>query len=301
MSSSKAMQRSVPSDFTLSVPGCGATPAGEAAADITLSAGTVVVQTQGWMQEPLWKGMKLILVLSGRLDCRVEGLPPVEIRGPTLCAVANQGEFCGDHLFASGVPVRYTTVQLDFPAIRSVGLEPERLFRQRHDGGPVLFCRPASRSLLALARQIATCPLHGPSRAFYLGGKALEMTALGLEDLLADQPPGSAAEARLNSADLERVQAARELLCRDLQHSPPLATLARQVGLNARKLTEGFRQLFGSSVYAYLQEVRLSEAYRLLASGESNVSSAAYRVGYSPAHFSIAFRKRFGVSPRELR
>lgn len=299
MSSSKATLRSVPNDFTLSVPGCGAALAG-GAADITLSAGTVVMQSQAWMQEPLWKGLKLILVLSGRLDCRVEGQPPVEIRGPTLCAVANQGEFCGDHLFASGVPVRYATVQLDFPAIRSVGLEPDRLFRQRHDDGPVLFCRPASRSLLALARQIVTCPLHGPSRAFYLGGKALELTALGLEDLLADQGPANAG-MRLNSADLERVQAARELLCRDLQHSPSLAALARQVGLNARKLTEGFRQLFGSSVYAYLQEVRLSEAYRLLASGESNVSSAAYRVGYSPAHFSIAFRKRFGVSPRELR
>ena len=29
--------------------------------------------------------------------------------------------------------------------------------------------------------------------------------------------------------------------------------------------------------------------------------TVAYRVGYSPAHFSTAFRKRFGVSPKSLR
>ncbi len=26
-----------------------------------------------------------------------------------------------------------------------------------------------------------------------------------------------------------------------------------------------------------------------------------YRVGYTPAHFSVAFRKKFGVSPKSLR
>ena len=67
--------------------------------------------------------------------------------------------------------------------------------------------------------------------------------------------------------------------------------------MNPRKLTAGFRKVFGASVFGYLQEYRLREAHRMLCDEEANVSTVAYRVGYSPAHFSIAFRKRYGISP----
>jgi AraC family transcriptional activator of pyochelin receptor len=39
----------------------------------------------------------------------------------------------------------------------------------------------------------------------------------------------------------------------------------------------------------------------MIASGEASVAVAAFRVGYSPAHFSSAFRKRFGIPPSALR
>ena len=66
--------------------------------------------------------------------------------------------------------------------------------------------------------------------------------------------------------------------------------------MNPRKLTAGFRKVFGASVFGYLQEYRLREAHRMLCDEEANVSTVAYRVG-CPAHFSIAFRKRYGISP----
>lgn len=288
--------------FTLSVPSLIHSTTG----DITLSAGTVPQPSDHkapamWVKEPLWKGLKLTLVLSGRLDCRVDGYDPLAIEGPMLCAVANEGDHCGDHLFSHDQPVRYTSVQLDFAAIEQAGLPPEQLLPY-HDQHPVMFCQRAPRALQALARQIMTCPLQGPTRSFYLSAKALELTALGIEGLLHPSDAHETPPQRgLSSSDLERIHAARDLMCGDLQEVHSLAALARQVGLNTRKLNEGFRQAFGTSVHAYRQEMRLQEAYRLLASGEINVSSAAYRVGYSPAHFSIAFRKRFGLSPSALR
>ncbi|WP_458757645.1 AraC family transcriptional regulator [Afipia sp. TerB] len=39
----------------------------------------------------------------------------------------------------------------------------------------------------------------------------------------------------------------------------------------------------------------------MLANGQVTVSEAAYRVGYSPAHFATIFRQRFNVSPSKLR
>lgn len=49
----------------------------------------------------------------------------------------------------------------------------------------------------------------------------------------------------------------------------------------------------------YQKQLRLFEARRLLASGESNVETAAYRVGYeSPSQLSREYSRMFGASPR---
>ncbi len=104
-------------------------------------------------------------------------------------------------------------------------------------------------------------------------------------------------EPRITCSEVERIHAARDLLVGALQEPPSLDTLASRVGMNPRKLTAGFRKVFGASVFGYLQEYRLREAHRMLCDEEANVSTVAYRVGYSPAHFSIAFRKRYGISP----
>lgn len=54
------------------------------------------------------------------------------------------------------------------------------------------------------------------------------------------------------------------------------------------------------SVFEYLQQHRLQEAYRMLSSGGYTVTQVAAHVGYAVAHFSTVFRQRFGISPREL-
>ena len=50
-----------------------------------------------------------------------------------------------------------------------------------------------------------------------------------------------------------------------------------------------------------LQEERLLRGRELILSGGLSVSEAAWHVGYAPAHFSVAFRRRFGLSPSALR
>ena len=106
---------------------------------------------------------------------------------------------------------------------------------------------------------------------------------------------------QLSARDIDRVRQARELLIGALQHPPSLEGLAAQVGLNVRKLNDGFRRVYGATVFGFLQEYRLEQAYKLIAAGEMSVSEAAYHVGYGAAHFSTIFRKRFGISPSSLR
>jgi AraC family transcriptional activator of pyochelin receptor len=158
--------------------------------------------------------------------------------------------------------------------------------------------RPADASIRSLALQMAECPVGEALRPLYLAGKALELGALVLERILGERQPRP---ARLSPRLREQVHLARDRLLETIDTPPSLAELARLSGLNPTKLTSAFRAEFGASVFAYLQEQRLQQAHAMIASGEASVATAAFRVGYSPAHFSGLFRKRFGIAPSALR
>lgn len=97
------------------------------------------------------------------------------------------------------------------------------------------------------------------------------------------------------------VLAAASILRQDLETPPRLLELARRVGLSHPRLNRGFRQCFGTTAFGYLRILRLEEARQLLEEGKTNVTDAAYSVGYqSLPSFSRAFSDRFGLCPREF-
>ncbi|ARM03785.1 AraC family transcriptional regulator [Burkholderia pseudomallei] len=269
-------------------------------AGMKLLSGTLCSESRDWYEEPLERGLKLVLVQSGQLRCRVPGQPEQCIKGPGLCLIANDGEFTTQQIYSWDAPLRYTIVQLGIDALdRGLSLLPEKLLAPT-GGDPRIVSCTASKALQALAAQIATCPFEGAVRDYYLTGKAFELTALSAQ-LVSTQRAPTSIDVRITSSDIERVYAASGILTRDLQAPPTLDALCARVGMNPRKLTAGFRKVFGASVYAYLQEYRLRTAHEMLCAEDANVSTVAYRVGYSPAHFSIAFRKRYGISPSDIR
>jgi len=85
--------------------------------------------------------------------------------------------------------------------------------------------------------------------------------------------------------------------------SPPTLTdLARQVGINDCTLKRRFRQVFGTTVFGYLHNYRMEQARTLLLENQLTIAAIAHRVGYNNlCAFSTAFRKKFGMSPREMR
>jgi CheY-like chemotaxis protein/AraC-like DNA-binding protein len=83
---------------------------------------------------------------------------------------------------------------------------------------------------------------------------------------------------------------------------PGLIELAGKLGTNERKLTEIFRQRVGMTVFDYFSEWRLETARHLLASSGMRVQVIASHVGYRNAgDFTRAYRRRYGVGPREYR
>jgi len=81
-----------------------------------------------------------------------------------------------------------------------------------------------------------------------------------------------------------------------------IAELARHVGLGVSRLEHLFRQQARVSIRTFIRDERLTAAARLLASTDERVSVIAFQVGFQDAaNFNHAFKKRFGVSPREYR
>jgi AraC family transcriptional regulator len=124
---------------------------------------------------------------------------------------------------------------------------------------------------------------------------ALEFLAWNLKSSPPEMTgPGIAPRER------QQLLSARERLLSDLSNPPTIEQLAREAGLNQLKIKRGFNILFGISVYALFQRERMEEARRLLQ--RHSVTETASLLGYSNlSHFSAAFRKQFGMLPREIR
>ncbi|MFN6563198.1 MAG: helix-turn-helix transcriptional regulator [Nostoc sp. ChiSLP01] len=146
--------------------------------------------------------------------------------------------------------------------------------------------------------QILNCPFQGLTKYIYLEAKCLELVALKLEQLMQNEK-SAATPVLLKPNDIDRIHYAKEILINNLDNPPSLLELARQAGLNDRKLKLGFRQVFGTTVFGYLHQRRMEQARELLLEGRMNVKEVARAVGYgNQSCFAAAFRKRFGVNPK---
>ncbi|MEL7316756.1 MAG: AraC family transcriptional regulator, partial [Cyanobacteria bacterium J06559_3] len=144
-------------------------------------------------------------------------------------------------------------------------------------------------------RQILEWPYQGITRQLYLEGKVLELLALYFNEALIgapDQPK------TLKARDVDRIYEARDILIQNATNPPSLAALSRRVHLNESKLSQGFRQVFGTTVFGYLYEHRMEQARQILQIGNLNIQETARCVGYtSRSSFVAAFKKKFQVAP----
>jgi AraC-like DNA-binding protein len=81
---------------------------------------------------------------------------------------------------------------------------------------------------------------------------------------------------------------------------PSLQELANEIGLTLKKLKDGFKQIYGDSVYSFLFDYKMEVARKLLETNQYNVNEVGHKVGYSTAsHFITAFKKKFGTTPKK--
>lgn len=259
--------------------------------------------------EPLSPGIFVSLVLDGRSEYTVQApghrrkqwefVPGRSVIGTFQTEKTRWNIFAGES---------HRVVELQIAAGRAQQLLSEYLettpvstvpILDRPQGFPRHTEHPLTPDLRMIAHQVLNCPLEGSARRVFMESKTLEILAVQLHVLSSSAPSGSVVR---NKKERERLEEARRILESELADPPSLLTLARRVGLNDFKLKRGFRELYQTTVFGYLRMLRMEKARAMLETGEMNVGEVAAATGYSCfGHFSEAFRKRFGISPRDLK
>ena len=100
------------------------------------------------------------------------------------------------------------------------------------------------------------------------------------------------------SSCLQQIRTAVEWLRVNAHSSMRVPELAAKVGMSVTSFHRHFKAVTAHSPLAYQRHIRLLDARRLVASGATNVTTAAFRTGYaSTAQFSREYKRLFGVSP----
>ena len=100
--------------------------------------------------------------------------------------------------------------------------------------------------------------------------------------------------------NIKKIRKAKDIVISRMAEPPSLPELSEEIGLSLKKLKEGFKQIYGDSVYSFLFDYKMEYARKLLESGEYNVNEVGLKVGYSTSsHFIAGFKKKFGTTPKK--
>jgi len=117
--------------------------------------------------------------------------------------------------------------------------------------------------------------------------------------LLTGPHGGEVAKMALGSDRTLRLVGAIHALRDRYTHHFSIEELASIAQLSSSAFHRQFKALTAMTPLQYQKQLRLFEARRLLASGETNVETAAFRVGYeSASQFNREYSRMFGASPR---
>jgi AraC-like DNA-binding protein len=153
--------------------------------------------------------------------------------------------------------------------------------------------------MLELVTKLMSNPYVGTLGLLYIEAVALELLCVAVASFVSlSKQPGD----QYSERELRCLHAARDLLIEQMAPVPTTRSVARRVGLSETKLKRGFRVIFGETVSEFSLRCRMQHALVLLRSRRQAVARVGEAVGYAhQTSFATAFRRHFGVSPRDVR
>jgi len=156
-----------------------------------------------------------------------------------------------------------------------------------------------SPAIAVVLSQMMNYNLHPSIKSLYIKGKVYELISLYFNkssDADIEQCP-----FLVDEDNVRRIRQAKEIMIARMAEPPTLTELSEEIGLSLKKLKEGFKQIYGDSVFSFLFDYKMEYARKMLETGQHNVNEVGLKVGYSTSsHFIAAFKKKFGTTPKKF-
>lgn len=152
-------------------------------------------------------------------------------------------------------------------------------------------------SVLMVLQQIINSSSRSSIKDLYIKGKIYELLSLHFQNDEASNI--EFCPFLVDEQNVIKIKKAKDIIISRMTEPPSLQELANEIGLTLKKLKEGFKQIYGDTVYSFLFDYKMEHARRLLESNLHNVNEVGLKVGYSTSsHFIAAFKKKFGTTPK---
>jgi len=205
----------------------------------------------------------------------------------------------GDRLKRLRIEIDLSTIRRFVTELNTVPKQLQALIEDKNPQRFHLAVGGITSQMKTTIKQICQHPYQGAIARMYLEGKVLELVAMQLAQLTTNRDRQTTL-TKLNPREIDRIHDARKILLKDLDNPPCIKSLADTVGIGDRKLQQGFKQLYGTTVFKYLHSYRLEQAQLMLREGNFSVAAVANNIGYTHlGHFAAAFKRKFGITPRE--
>jgi AraC family transcriptional activator of pyochelin receptor len=153
-------------------------------------------------------------------------------------------------------------------------------------------------TVAVVLHQIINSNINSSIRELYVKGKIYELLSLHFQK--EESTDAEYCPFLVDEQNVLKIRKAKEIIISRMSEPPSLQELALEIGLNLKKLKEGFKQIYGDTVYSFLFDYKMEHARKLLESNQFNVNEVGSQVGYSTAsHFIAAFKKKFGTTPKK--
>ena len=153
-------------------------------------------------------------------------------------------------------------------------------------------------SVIIVLQQIINSNVNSSIKELFIKGKIYELLSLHFQK--ENTTNADFCPFLVDEQNVIKIRKAKDIIISRMAEPPSLQELSNEIGLSLKKLKEGFKQIYGDTVYSFLFDYKMEHARRLLESNKHNVNEVGSRIGYSTSsHFIAAFKKKFGTTPKK--
>ncbi len=164
---------------------------------------------------------------------------------------------------------------------------------------PIIEPKEINPTIKLILNQLTSKNAHGKLKSIYIKGKVYELLSYyysAVENSNTESCPYISTEETIG-----KIKEAKQIVIKNMNNPPSLNDLAKQVGLNIKKLKSDFKEFYGMPVFTFLLNYKMELAKSLLVEKNYNVNEIALQLGYSSSsHFIAAFKRKYGITPKKF-